>query len=60
VTNQNPFPCPVLKLTQRLKHDSQQAVVIDTSVTHDNAMQCNAMSITEAGRRPLFPAHSKS
>jgi len=22
-------------------------------------MQCNAMSITEAGRGPLFPAHSK-
>jgi len=25
-----------------------------------NAMQCNALSITEAGRRPVFPACSKN
>jgi len=26
---------------------------------HVQTVQCNAMSITEAGRRPLFLAHSK-
>jgi len=36
------------------------AVFHDTQVRRCNAMQCSAVSIQEAGPRPLIPAHSKS